>query len=123
MDITHPINSLNYDMGCDDIVIGYLADDTMAREFYAALCNMQWCKIADTPEDELIIDRLKGINSDPWSCSWRAAGAIIADIRNMHYNKSESYIDFFCSGNEGIVSFAVEKCFRRMGWVQMPWST
>ena len=33
-------------------------------------------------------------NDEEWSCSWRYAGGVVADIRNV----GESYIDWYCSG-------------------------
>lgn len=112
---------LEFEMEKDAIVIAYLADDEIAKEFYAALCNMRWKKIIVIPDDELIIEKLKGIETNIWSCSWRGSGGIIADIRNVHYNRAEDYMDFYCSGNEGFVSERVKECFERMGWVPHPW--
>lgn len=116
----NPID-LEAEMSKDAIVIAYLEDRDIAVEFYSALCNMQWVKINGLPDDERIVEKLKGINSDVWSCSWRHAGAIIADIRNASYNTKENYMDFYCSGNEGHVSDLVKGCFYRMGWEPCPW--
>lgn len=112
---------LEFEMEKDAIVIAYLADDIIANEFYAALCNMRWKKVTNTPEDEQIINKLKGVDPNIWHCSWRCSGGIIADIRNVHYNRGEDYMDFYCSGNEGFVSDTVKECFERMGWVPHPW--
>ena len=120
MELNSPYD-LEFEMEKDAIVIAYLADDVIAKEFYAALCNMRWKKITDTPEDQRIIDKLKGVDPTVWSCSWRGSGGIIADLRNVHYNKAEDYMSFYCSGNEGFVSERVEECFTRMGWKQHPW--
>jgi len=101
----------------DRIVIDLLADRAIAVEFYAALCNMQWRpKASDIPEDELIIKKLKGEEEILWSCTWRSAGGYIAGIRIMFHGKTEDYMDFYCSGNEGVVSDLVRECFDRMGW-------
>ena len=102
---------LEKDMAKDATVISYLSDREIAKEFYAAMCNMRWKKIDELPEDERIINKLKGIDPSVWSCSWRHAGGIIADIRTANYNLSEDYMDFYCSSNEGFVSERVEKCF------------
>jgi L-cysteine desulfidase len=120
MDI-NPAPDLGHEMANDTIIISYLEDETIAKEFYAALSNMQWEKIDNKPDDELIIAKLQGIVIDAWSCSWRYAAGIVADIRNMHYNTHESYIDFYCSGNEGVVTERVEECFKRMGWKPHAW--
>lgn len=97
-------------------VIDYLKDKDIAIEFYRALCNMRWYKVTSIDEDELIVNRLKGQYPNLWSCSWRTAGGIIADIRNANYNTKEDYMDFYCSGNEGEISDTVKQCFNRMGW-------
>lgn len=115
-----PVN-LEVEMSNDAIVISYLKDRDTAVEFYSALCNMRWKKINILPDDERIIEKLKGTDSNIWSCTWRYAGGIIADIRNKHYNTKEDYMDFYCSGNEGNVADIVEECFKRMGWVPHPW--
>lgn len=118
MDISY---NLEVDMAKDAIVIAYLKDKNVAIEFYSAMCNMRWRKIITIPEDEQIIEKLKGIDSTIWSCSWRSAGGIIADIRHYNYNTKEDYMDFYCSGNEGLVSNLVMECFGRMGWTPVPW--
>ena len=114
-------NDLESDMMADPAVIAHCATEDMAREFYSAICNMRWRKINTLPEDERIMDILRGDESDVWSCSWRYAGGIIADIRNKHYNTNEQYIDFYCTGNEGYVSETVEECFKNLGWKPYPW--
>ena len=49
---------------------------------------------------------------DTFSCSWRYAGGLIAQIRS----KGENYLDFYCSGNEGKVSEEIKKDLNEMGW-------
>lgn len=115
MDVIHRPN-LEKDMENDAIVIAYLKNEETARDFYRALSNVTWYKISTSSEDEKIIEKLKGEDDASWSCSWRYAGGVVADIRNKHYNTTEGYIDFYCSGNEGYVSEEVEECFKRMGW-------
>mgnify|MGYP000340760845 CR=1 FL=1 len=101
----------------DRIVIEYLKDIAIAREFYQSLCNVDWYpKNPPLTEDEQIIKKLKGEHEPSWSCSWRTAGGFIADIRNKHYNTAEGYMDFYCSGEEGVVTDLVNNCFDRMGW-------
>lgn len=120
MDLT-PAN-LEAEMSKDADVISHLEDRDIAVEYYSALCNMRWRKINTLNEAEKIIDRLKGEESDIWSCSWRYAGGVIAHIRNANYNTKEDYMDFYCSGNEGTVSNLVEDSFYRMGWEPAPWN-
>lgn len=112
---------LSHEMCYDAIVVAYLENDDIARQFYAALCNMRWKKIVNIPEDQQIIDKLMGVDPNIWSCTWRYSGGVIADIRNANYNKEEDYMDYYCSGNEGAVSDIVKECFKRMGWEPEPW--
>jgi len=105
------------EMASDTIVVEYLRDRDIAVEFYSALCNVDWyAKKPPLPDDELIIWKLKGERDSAWSCSWRTAGGYIAEIRNKYHNTNENYMDFYCSGNEGVVSGLVEECLDRMGW-------
>lgn len=111
---------LGEEMVNDSVVIAYLEKRNQAVEFYSALCNTEWKSFSILPEDELIIEKLKGTDSTIWSCSWRSAAGIIAYIRNTNYNTGEDYMDFYCSGNEGEVSDRVRECFERMGWTLCP---
>ena len=119
MDLESP--DLYAEMCNDSIVIAYLRDEEIAVQFYSALCNMRWKKDNFLSHDEKLVNKLKGIDPDVWSCSWRAAGGYIANIRNTHYNKNEGYLDFYCRGDEGVITPLVEECFDRMGWVPYPW--
>lgn len=113
--------NLERDMNENSKLISLLADFEVATDFYRALCNMRWRKKIEIPEDDLIVEKLKGLETGVWSCSWRYAGGIIADIRNAHHGAKEDYLDFYCSGNEGYVSETVSKCFEDMGWIPYPW--
>lgn len=77
--------------------------DEFATNLYRALSNMQW-KQKDKPENI-------------YSCSWRYAGGLVADLRN----KGENYLDFYCSGSEGWVAPEVEKALNELGWEKLPW--
>jgi hypothetical protein len=55
--------------------------------------------------------------SDPfpglvYECSWRYAAALMVDFRN----KGGDYLDFYCSGLEGIVDAEFEDDMRQYGW-------
>ncbi len=112
--------NLQTEMGKDSIVIAAIKDRGRAEEFYQALCNVTWIAKDELPEDEEIINRLKGIAPQEWSCSWRYAGGIIAHIRDDNYGFQENYMDFYCTGGEGCVSDFVREIFKRMGWVPHP---
>ena len=104
----------------DSEIIALCKDIEIAKDFYRALCNMRWKK-SGVPEDVQIMEKLQGYEPGVWSCSWRYAGGIIADIRNENHGTSEDYIDFYCSGDEGYVSETVEDCFNRLGWIKQPY--
>ena len=57
--------------------------DNYAQNLYAAMCNMDW-------QSRDFWQELKG---QTWSCSWRHAGGIIADMQ-----EKGDYIDWYCSG-------------------------
>jgi hypothetical protein len=78
-------------------------DDTFADELYGALCNMRW--------------RRRGFNSDPVSMSWRHAGGVVSHLSC----KRGCYLDYYCSGNEGVVSARIRDALGALGWVPVPW--
>jgi len=81
-------------------------DKRYAQNLYAAWCNMQWCKRELWP---VLSERY-------WSASWRGAGRIVADLRG----KGEDYMDYYCSGMRGGLSFdgkEDDEYFERTGFV------
>ena len=81
------INNLEYDLRstqwiCDKVK----AREEYAQNIYAALCNQDWQRNDVWP-------LLKG---ETYSCSWRYAGGIVADMR-----EEGDYIDWYCSGIRG----------------------
>ncbi len=77
-------NNLEYDLRtCDWILNKVRNDDAYAQNLYAAMCNNEFHKI----EPWLIL------KEDTWSCSWRYAGGIIADMQ-----EKGDYINWYCSG-------------------------
>lgn len=59
------------------------AREEYAQNLYAAMCNNNFQKLDVWP-------LLKG---QTWSCSWRYAGGIVADMR-----ESGDYMDWYCTG-------------------------
>lgn len=77
-------NNLEYDLRATDWIVEKVkASDAYAQNLYAALCNNDFINRELWPQ-------LKG---ETWSCSWRYAGGIIADIK-----EEGDYIDWYCSG-------------------------
>lgn len=77
-------DNLEYDLRSTEWVVEKArGDDVYAQNIYAALCNNEFTKLAVIP---ILTDRR-------WSCSWRHAGGIVADMLGKG-----DYIDWYCSG-------------------------
>jgi hypothetical protein len=77
-------DNLEYDLRTTDWIIEKAkSDDAYAQHLYAAMCNNEFMKNDVWP----ILTEKK------WSCSWRHAGGIIADMR-----ETGDYMDWYCSG-------------------------
>jgi len=80
-------NNLEYDLRSTKWICDRAkSNKTYAQNLYAAMCNQDWQRNAVWP-------LLKG---ETWSCSWRYAGGIVADMC-----ESGDYIDWYCSGIQG----------------------
>ena len=79
------INNMEYDMSQADWFVSRVrGSDAYAQNLYAALCNNSFQK-----QDVWLI-----LKDAYWSCSWRSAGGIVADLRDC----GEDYMDWYCSG-------------------------
>ena len=89
------------------------AKEVYAQNLYAALCNNEFA-----PKDTWAL--LKNIT---WSCTWRYAGGIIADIRG-----EGDYLNWYCSGihdehdsegfvGEGFVVPEIKIDLDNIGWI------
>ena len=79
-----PTHRLDFDLvRCHWLVEKVRGSRVYAQNLYAALCNREW---QERHVFEVLSDRT-------WSCSWRTAGEIIADIRDQG-----DYLDWYCSG-------------------------
>lgn len=121
-------NNLEYDLRSTDwIVAKARANKSYAQNIYAALCNMRWCNIKGT-DPQVTMDILK---DELWSCSWRSAGGIVADM--LGYG---DYIDWYCSGinpdyeetatphgyvPEGVVTEEIANDLKQLGWIPSEW--
>ena len=61
-----------------------------AQNLYAAMCNNEFQKQ----------DTWEVLTDNRWSCSWRAAGGVVAVLRDC----DEDYMDYYCSGMGGFVT-------------------
>ena len=112
------------DLKADPEVMNKLQDDRYAQNVYAALCNMRW-----QPQEVWPV-----LTEDYWSCTWRSAGGIVADLRPL----GEDYMDWYCSGigsglgngdpsgtkgyvSEGTVTDEIRADFARIGWHPSEW--
>lgn len=77
---------------CPEIMAKIQQEDRYyAQNLYCAWSNMQWCKREMWPI----------LKEEYWTASWRAAGGIVAELRD----KGEDYMDYYCSGMKGGMSY------------------
>lgn len=77
-------NNMEYDLLTTDWILEKVrGDDVYAQNLYAAMCNNDFQKNEFMPL----------LAGKTWSCSWRYAGGIIADMQ-----QKGDYIDWYCSG-------------------------
>ena len=121
-----PENDLEYDLRTTEWVLAKArAREDYAQNIYAAMCNMRWQRL----------DAFPILKDEYWSCSWRAAGGLVAGFRN-----TGDYLDWYCSGiqdfssdeadprfvgggyvAEGAVTDEVLEDFKILGWAPSPW--
>ena len=90
-------DNLEYDLRSTQWILDKArADEIYAQHLYCAMCNRDFVKNDVWP---ILTDK-------HWSCSWRHAGGIVADMREQG-----DYIDWYCSGIKDIVD---DDQFRQM---------
>ncbi len=85
-------NNLEYDLRTTDWIIAKAeASEAYAQNLYAAMCNNDFQKMPEDTAEDIV----KALSDDlpVWSCSWRHAGAVIADMLQRG-----DYMDWYCSG-------------------------
>ena len=92
--------NLEFDLFRSDVIINKCQDPFYATDLYRALCNNRFFK-----------------NQQEWTCSWRQSGGIVADLRNQ----GENYLDFYCAGDESVVTQEIEKDLLDLGWTFKPY--
>jgi hypothetical protein len=82
------VNNMEYNLLTTDWILEKVqASDSYAQNLYAAMCNRDFQKL----------DVIPILKDQKWSCSWRYAGGIIADMR-----QKGDYINWYCSGMGGL---------------------
>jgi hypothetical protein len=126
-------DNMEYDLRSTEWILEKVrGDDVYAQNLYAAMCNNEFTKREMWPI----------LKDQRWSCSWRHAGGIIADMQ-----EKGDYIDWYCSGirdtktlnesemaaltelqqfaykagqgyvGEGFVTDEIEKDIYKLGWL------
>lgn len=112
-------DNLEYDLRSTDWILEKARlSENYAQHLYAALCNNEFIKSEVWPI----------LKDQRWSCSWRSAGGIIADMRQQG-----DYIDWYCSGmrggldyndkgkdgtvTEGTVTEEIKDDLKKLGWL------
>lgn len=107
-------DNMEYDLRtCDWILEKVRSSDTYAQNLYAAMCNRDFMK-----KDVFPI-----LKNQTWSCSWRYAGGIIANMR-----QKGDYIDWYCSSYhdvdgsknyvaESVVTEEIRQDLLKLGWI------
>jgi hypothetical protein len=121
-----PENDLEYDLRTTEWILAKArASNSYAQNIYAAMCNMRWQKL----------DTFPILKDEYWSCSWRSAGGIVADML-----QKGDYIDWYCSGirngvdmggspeegpagyvPEATVTEEIRADFQKLGWIPSEW--
>jgi hypothetical protein len=125
-------DNMEYDLRSTEWICDKVkAYDNYAQNLYAAMCNMQFIKLAVIPI----------LKDQRWSASWRHAGGIVADMQ-----EKGDYIEWYCSGigneeygngldgtipkldedgreyvPEGQVTEEIRADLQKLGWVPVPW--
>ena len=105
------VNSLEYDLRTTDWILQKVREsEVYAQNLYAAMCNSDFIKNDVWPV----------LKEEKWSCSWRYAGGIVADMR-----EEGDYVDWYCSGyskTEGFVpectvTDEIREDLLKLGWI------
>jgi len=124
-------NNMEYDLRSTTWIVDKVRKfEDYAQNLYAAMCNNDFIKNNVWPL----------LKEETWSCSWRYAGGIIADMRG-----EGDYIDWYCSGigndedgygltkifpatgedartyvPEGLVTEEIKEDLLKLGWIVAP---
>jgi hypothetical protein len=118
-------DNMEYDLRSTEWILEKVrSNDIYAQNLYAAMCNNEFTKREMWPI----------LKDQRWSCSWRYAGGIIADMQ-----QKGDYIDWYCSGirndgyqddldsvkpnqhvSEGLVTEEIKDDLFKLGWLVVP---
>ena len=116
-------NNMEWDLVTTDWILEKVrANEAYAQNLYAAMCNNGFIKMEVIPI----------LKQQEWSCSWRYAGGIVADMQ-----EKGDYIDWYCSGiggglgngdedgskgyvGEGCITDEIRNDLQRLGWAVAP---
>ena len=105
-------DDLEWDLrGSEFIINKCKSSEDYSQNLYAAMCNNLFYK-----------------GDKEWSCSWRYAGGIVADL-----NEQGDYIDWYCSGigsssektkyvGESVVTDEIREDLLKLGWIVKPYT-
>jgi hypothetical protein len=79
--------------------------ESYAQNLYAAMCNNEFQKQ----------DTWEVLTDNRWSCSWRAAGSVVATLREQG-----DYMNWYCSGMGGFADYETdpETYYKETGYVK-----
>jgi hypothetical protein len=125
------INNMEYDLLTTDWILEKVrSSESYAQNLYSAMCNNDFIPL------EVVPILRQDPEKDYWSCSWRYAGGIVADMR-----QEGDYIDWYCSGirggpieddsvqkawddkkfvPEGMITDEIRNDLQRLGWAVAP---
>jgi hypothetical protein len=101
--------NLDIDIFDSDTIVEKCKHSTVySQNLYAAMCNNSFF-----------------YGDEEWSTSWRGAGNIVADIRDV----GETYLDWYCSGMadkegyvpESVVTDEIRLDLIKLGWTVRPY--
>lgn len=96
-------NNLEYDLRTSELIINKVRSSReYGKQLYSTLCNNEFIKR----------EMWEILTEHTWSCSWRYAGGILADIMG-----EGDYMDWYCSGDEGHVFENIEDDLYSLGWI------
>lgn len=108
-------DNLEYDLRSTEWILKKVRDsEEYAQNLYAAMCNNEFMKL----------DVLPILKEQKWSCSWRYAGGIVADML-----EKGDYVDWYCSGirdndlpdigfvAESVVTDEIRADLKTLGWL------